>query len=118
MDKLGTEWRPLSISTTFRVKFAHEQPLVSTSGRGERFYTEPCGLGWRFAMLYSSFSQSIMLEYDAHYAHKGLGHMQVTVTLRSEEMQEGECFMREMRPADPEKREFEQLLFYIAESVL
>jgi hypothetical protein len=104
MEKLDTFWSSLSISTTFRVRVANDTPLVCASARGERFYTEPCGLGWRFAMLYSSYSQSIMLEYDSHYAHRGLGVMQVTVTLKSEDMPDGECFLREMRPAEPEKR--------------
>jgi hypothetical protein len=95
MEKLNTEWRPLSIVTTFRVKTVNDLPLVCASQRGERFYTDTCGLGWRFAMLYSSYSQSIMIEYDAHYAHRGLGHLQVTVILKSEDMKETECFMRE-----------------------
>jgi hypothetical protein len=104
MEKLGTTWSSLSISTTFRVKVVNDAPLVCASTRGERHYSETCGFGWRFAMLYSSYSQSIMFEYDAHYAHRGLGTMQVAVTLKAEEMSDGEYYLREMRPADPDKR--------------
>lgn len=47
-----------------------------------------------------------MFEYDSHYAHRGLGTLQVTLTLSGEDTPEGEHVMREMRPAEPEKRQY------------
>lgn len=106
MDKLSTEWRPLSITTTFRIRTQNDQPVICASPRSERSYTEPCGLGWRFAIFYSHYSQSIMFEYDSHWAHRGLGTLQVTLTLSGEDTSDGEYVMREMRPAEPEKRRY------------
>jgi hypothetical protein len=104
MEKLKSHWASTTITSTFRVILAGELPTVCASARGERLYTDVCGLGWRFAMLYSSYSQSIMLEFDPHFAHRGLGVLQVTAVLKSEDMQDGQFFLREMRPADTEKR--------------
>lgn len=101
MEKLKSDWKSTSISTTFRVKLVNGQPAVCASPRSERFYTEPCGLGWRFAMMYSSYSQSIMLEFDPYHAHAELGVLRVTAMLLSEDMKE---VMKEMRPADTTKR--------------
>jgi hypothetical protein len=104
MEKVSTDWSSLTITSTFKVKMLNEQPLVCASQRGERHYSDVCGMGWRFAMLYSSYSQSIMLEFDSHFAHRGLGNLQVTVILKSESMRNDEFSMREMRPAEPDKR--------------
>ena len=109
MEKLKSDWQSTLITTTFRVKLINDQPAVCASPRGERYYTEICGLGWRFAMVYSSYSQSITLEYDPHFAHPGLGVQRVTATLRSEEMKDGQHLLREMRPADTSKRECDKI---------
>jgi hypothetical protein len=104
MEKISTDWAALTITSSFKVKMLDGLPVVCSGVRGERFYTEVCGMGWRFAMLYSSYSQSIMVEFDSHFAHRGLGVLQVTVMLKSETMKDDECYKRETRPAEPEKR--------------
>jgi hypothetical protein len=102
MDKLGTIWTPPhSISTTFRVKANTDGSLVAASARGERIYTETCGLGWRFSMLCVG---GATFEYDAHFAHRGLGTVQVFAGLKAEGAGESEYVISQTRPAEPGKR--------------
>jgi hypothetical protein len=110
MDKLGTTWAPPhSISTTFRVKVNTDGSLVAASARGERIYTETCGLGWRFSMhcgSSTSFGYFITLEYDAHFAHRGLGTVQVFAGLKAEGAGENEYAQSHTRPVEPSKRAY------------
>jgi hypothetical protein len=110
MDKLGTIWAPPhSISTTFRVKVTTDGSLVAPAARGERIYTETCGLGWRFSIYYGSStgnSQLIALEYDAHFAHRGLGTVQVFAGLKAEGAGENEYYASETQSAEPGKRAY------------
>lgn len=106
MEKLTSDWKSTSITTTFRVKLVDDQAAVCAARAGDRVYTEVCGLGWRFGMVYSSYSQTIMLEFDPYHAHAGLAGLKVTALLRSEKMKDEEAPWREMRPADITRRAF------------
>jgi hypothetical protein len=107
MDKLGTTWAPPhSISTTFRVKVTTDGSLVAASKRGERIYTETCGLGWRFSIFCSSSTmhgQMIILEYHAHFAHRGLGTVQVFAGHKAEGAGENEYHLSRTWPVEPGK---------------
>jgi hypothetical protein len=55
MEKLGEEWRLNEISTTFRLLFDADRPLCFAQDK--KFYSDVCGLGWRYYILADSASR-------------------------------------------------------------
>ncbi|KDQ57703.1 hypothetical protein JAAARDRAFT_35387 [Jaapia argillacea MUCL 33604] len=89
MEPQGTEeWSTASafVTSTFRVLHRNGRP-VGCETIGEKIYSSPCGLGWRFAMAFDTSEPEVDIFFDADQAREKLtGHsVNVSVELMSED---------------------------------
>jgi len=83
MLKREERWSSNSITSTFKVLHMNGRPLGCEKNR-RLVHSNPCGLGWRFAIWHDDAAPEIDIFFDNYVTSPKLGALTVTVMLQSD----------------------------------